>query len=143
MFIEVNDSEHATILAALRWYQQMAPDLPDDIRKIATNDGAVKRLSAAGIDELCERVNAGEPPVIGIGINVEGGLVECVFTDKEGVTIDCIKADWDTDGAGDDPGIVNCFDGEAFVGTEGVQVLPADMAEYRRARDARDAQEQS
>jgi hypothetical protein len=95
MFIEANDSEHATILAALRWYQQMAPDLPDDIRKIATNGGAIKRLSAAGIDELCERVNAGEPPVIGIGITVEDGLVQAVFTDKEGVTIDCIKADYD------------------------------------------------
>lgn len=60
--LAVTGSEHATILAALRFYQEeelFEPDLRSArIHAIATNDGATPGLqSAAEIDRLCERIN--------------------------------------------------------------------------------------
>ena len=59
--MKFNASELATILAALRNYQQQglcdpakrSPDLDD----IATNGGTVAALSAEEIDTLCENLN--------------------------------------------------------------------------------------
>ena len=56
----------ATVLAALRYYQQQGlgdPDLrPDAIHDIATDHGQVVSLDAEGIDELCEALNTAELP---------------------------------------------------------------------------------
>jgi hypothetical protein len=58
----VDDAEHATILAALRLYQQQGmgdpSQRPDDIHEIATNgDEVTSSLDDAGIDELAEKIN--------------------------------------------------------------------------------------
>lgn len=57
----INDAEHATILAALRFYQEKGMGDPanrsDAIHDIATNCDSVISLDAAGIDDLCERIN--------------------------------------------------------------------------------------
>ena len=44
--LTISPAEHATILAALRFY-----------REIATNGDTVVSLNAEAIDELCERIN--------------------------------------------------------------------------------------
>ena len=67
----MTDREHATVLAALRYYQQqnLADGLqrrPAAIRDITIGYGRSNRgrgLTARGIDRLCERSNAiGETP---------------------------------------------------------------------------------
>jgi len=54
-------ADRATILAALRFYQEKGQGEPfersDAIHDIATNGGEVVSLDAAGIDDLCERLN--------------------------------------------------------------------------------------
>lgn len=60
--IKCDDAEHATILAALRFYQRAGMGEPDnrsdEIHDIATNCGAVtSSLDEDGINELCERIN--------------------------------------------------------------------------------------
>ncbi len=63
----MTDQEHATVLAALRFYQHQGladdPGLrPDGIHDIATgggNTGFVASLNGRGIDMLCEQLNAG------------------------------------------------------------------------------------
>jgi len=62
IIIEVDEAEHATILAALRFYQKNGQGDPfnrtDDIHDIATNgDKVMSSLDEQGIDELCERLN--------------------------------------------------------------------------------------
>lgn len=59
---QLNDAQHATVLAALRFYQQKGMGDPfnrsDDIHELATNGGEVfSSLDDAGIDELCESIN--------------------------------------------------------------------------------------
>lgn len=59
---ELDDAEHATVMAALRFYQQHDQGEPgsrsDEIHDLATNGGEVmSSLNADGIDELCERIN--------------------------------------------------------------------------------------
>lgn len=63
--IRADDAELATILAALRFYQQNGMGEPenrsDEIHDIATNNGEVtSSLNDDGIDELCQRINFGE-----------------------------------------------------------------------------------
>lgn len=48
--------EHATVLAALRCWQQSPARGDCELDTIASNDGAVKPLNADDIDELCERL---------------------------------------------------------------------------------------
>ena len=56
----LNDREHATVLAALRWYQEHRKrGLPLRIDDIATNGGKLKSLTVNGIDELCQKLNRG------------------------------------------------------------------------------------
>lgn len=59
--LRVTDQELHAILAALRFYQERGQDGPanrtDAIHDIATNGGEMVSLDAAGIDELCERLN--------------------------------------------------------------------------------------
>jgi hypothetical protein len=57
----LTDQEHATILAALRFYQENGQGDPAnrslDIHEIATNGDDVISLDEKGIDELCEMLN--------------------------------------------------------------------------------------
>lgn len=60
--IKCDETEHATILAALRFYQRAGMGDPDnrsdEIHEIATNCGAItSSLDDDGIDQLCERIN--------------------------------------------------------------------------------------
>lgn len=61
--IKLDEAEFATVLAALRYYQQEGMGEPcnrsDDIQAIATNDDMVTSLDDEGIDILCERLNLG------------------------------------------------------------------------------------
>ena len=61
---EFDDQEHATVLAALRYYQQQGMGDPknrtDDIHDIATDGDNVISMDAAGIDALCEKLNFDE-----------------------------------------------------------------------------------
>lgn len=61
--IQRGSDEHATILAALRYYQEQGMGDPfnrsDSIHDIATNGGEVfSSLDAEGIDRLCEQLNS-------------------------------------------------------------------------------------
>lgn len=57
----LDGAEHATILAALRYYQQQGMGDPDnrsdDIHDIATNGDQETSLDEDGIDDLCEKLN--------------------------------------------------------------------------------------
>ncbi len=59
--ITVDEAEHATILAALRYYQENGQGDPsnrsDDIHAIAAPDHVMSSLDDDGIDALCERIN--------------------------------------------------------------------------------------
>ncbi len=57
----VSDQEFHTIIAALRFYQEMGQGEPanrsDDIHDLATNGEETVSLDAEGIDDLTERIN--------------------------------------------------------------------------------------
>lgn len=61
MYLHLVDSEHATILAALRFWQEAGMGEPtnrsEEFHEIATNRGEVISLDSDGIDYLCERLN--------------------------------------------------------------------------------------
>lgn len=59
--VELTDREHATVLAALRYYQSVmrmgGGNPPYRVVQIADNDGTLVPLSAEEIDTLCEGIN--------------------------------------------------------------------------------------
>lgn len=55
----MNKQERATILAALRLWQQDGSATDVDVLAIATNEGEFGLLDAAEVDQLCERLNIG------------------------------------------------------------------------------------
>jgi len=61
----ITERQHATILAALRWYQATGlnptvyDDLTADVHDIATNGQRLKAMNEEEIDVLCERINVG------------------------------------------------------------------------------------
>lgn len=61
VLLQVTPAEHATILAALRYYQGCGMSerwkRSVGINDIATNGETVVPLDDASIDELCERIN--------------------------------------------------------------------------------------
>lgn len=61
MIIEIDDAEHASILAALRFWQQHGMGDPDNrsdaLHEVATNGNRVISLDGEEIDRLCERLN--------------------------------------------------------------------------------------
>lgn len=61
--LELSDRERATLLAALRFWQQGPTDLGDNhsVGLRSTHFEEHEPLSAVEIDELCERLNSGEP----------------------------------------------------------------------------------
>jgi hypothetical protein len=59
-FYTLDDAEHATVLAALRYYESRMEGNPGAMfEDIATNGGTVKPLTESEIDALCERLNCG------------------------------------------------------------------------------------
>ena len=63
MDISITKSELATVLGALRYYQESGLGDPSnrsyEIHRIATDYGECIPLDDAGIDELCEKLNLG------------------------------------------------------------------------------------
>lgn len=63
----MNAQDLNTILAALRFYQEEGMGDPDNrsdaIHDIATDGGIEVSLDDAGIDDLCDRLQAGEVTV--------------------------------------------------------------------------------
>lgn len=57
--VVLDDREHATVLAALRYYQRKMddPSVMGEIGCTATNGGNVIPLTAEEVDALCERIN--------------------------------------------------------------------------------------
>lgn len=120
MFIKVNEQEQKVLLAALTFY-------PAD--QFGTAEALAKRIALH------------EPPTIGIGINIDGGVVQAVFTDTEGINIECIQVDYDTDGAdedelywvpaGQEDEALPDSGSLAFVGQHIVNYHPDDMRRYR------------
>lgn len=59
--VKVTDIEHATILAALRYWQRAGRCGEDHTTEpegdIATNGGTIEPLTADEIDAFCERIN--------------------------------------------------------------------------------------
>ncbi|MBE7540614.1 MAG: hypothetical protein HS122_19670 [Opitutaceae bacterium] len=80
----VDDRQHATLLAALRFYQAQGMGEPtnrtDAIHDIATNGDEVVSLDASGIDKLCERLQASSArPEVLASLKDEGMTIgECV-----------------------------------------------------------------
>jgi hypothetical protein len=65
----VDEREHATVLAALRWWQDHTPSGEEhpDLHDIATNVNTLEELDSVEIDELCERLNT--EPVADVRLN--------------------------------------------------------------------------
>lgn len=57
----VDDAQQATILGALRFYQQSGASAGAAVEDIATNGGTVEALGAEEIDTLCESINQASP----------------------------------------------------------------------------------
>ena len=99
--ISVDSAEHATLLAALRYYQQNGQGEPsnrcDAIHAIATDGGARISLDTAGIDALCEHINLCSPVRCVIGL--EGGLVTGVTAN---VDLEFVVLDYDVESCDDD-----------------------------------------
>ena len=99
--ISVDSAEHATLLAALRFYQQNGQGEPssrcDAIHAIATDGDVRISLDTAGIDALCERINLCMPVRCVIGL--EEGLVTGVTANVE---LEFVVLDYDVEGCDDD-----------------------------------------
>jgi len=78
--MNLNRTDLATILAALRYYQKNGHGDPcnrdDDIHDIATDHDDVTSLDDQGIDDLCERVNCGASERPKIYVELRGGAVQ-------------------------------------------------------------------
>ncbi len=99
--ISVDAAELATILAALRFYQQEGQGEPsnrcDDIHHIATDGETQISLNSEGIDALRERINLDEP--IRCLIGLEGGLITGVTSN---VMLEFTVLDYDVEGCDND-----------------------------------------
>lgn len=64
MTIDLDNADRNTILAALRHYQREGMGEPCNrplwLHDIATDEGNDTSLDAAGIDDLCERINTAD-----------------------------------------------------------------------------------
>jgi hypothetical protein len=62
----LSDREHATVLAALRYWQAAGANgdlrYNDEMIDIATNGGTVTECTDEDVDALCERLNCGDEP---------------------------------------------------------------------------------
>lgn len=84
--ILIDGQQHATVLAALRFYQQAGMGEPsnrsDAIHDIATNMDEVISLDEAGIDDLVELLQYTPPAAETLSVMKENGLTigECIST---------------------------------------------------------------
>lgn len=101
----MNDRELATVLAALRFWQEHPADSDACVGEEHSaaieeivDSGGVPRLNARQVDELCERLNTGDsaPTIV---VTFRDGIAEEVEA-REPTTI--LTIDHDTDGAEDD-----------------------------------------
>lgn len=83
--ITLTDAEHATVLAALRYWQRegITGDPPPE-EDIATDAGKFAPLDTQAIDRLCERLNMPAPP-----------------REVDAIEIACRAAGWEHGGDGD------------------------------------------
>jgi hypothetical protein len=61
---ELNDAQHATVLAALRCYEvalEMNGGAPADVAGIASNSGTVEPLTSSEVGDLCFDLNHRAP----------------------------------------------------------------------------------
>jgi hypothetical protein len=69
MLIHIDEAEHATLLAALRYYQQRGfgepVNRPDDIHELAAPDHVMSSLDQFGIERLFEGLDGGARDVTG------------------------------------------------------------------------------
>lgn len=58
--IELTGPEHATVLAALRMWQEnlVAEEIPPDYIEISTDGDKYGEMSCDAVDDLCEKINA-------------------------------------------------------------------------------------
>lgn len=94
--VTLTRAEHATVLAALRYWQREGLLSGGHERDIAEEHG--EALKAEAIGELCERINTA-PDVIRIGVYVEGGNVTDVTCDNPAAAtgIKVVRVDYDTE----------------------------------------------
>jgi hypothetical protein len=100
--ITLTQSEAATVLAALRLWPRLGDMAGDDIQALlhapGDDDGEHSlELGFDQIDALCERISGAGPDVIEVGVSLEGGVVQSVFSPTN--TIEATIYDYDTDGA--------------------------------------------
>lgn len=88
----LDDREHATVLAALRYWQRLGNDASPEI-DIAGSDP----LSNSEIDDLCEALNLAEPTRI--AVTTEGGLITAIVSDNDDlIGVPILVIDYDTEG---------------------------------------------
>lgn len=95
--MKLNTEELATVLAALRYYQEHGQCDPDnrsiDIHEIATGGDNLASLDVTGVDELCEHLNCNEQRHK-IYIEARGGVVQNVGGN---IDADVYVLDYDTE----------------------------------------------
>lgn len=93
---------HATIIAALRYYQQQGMGDPfnrsEDIHELATNGDLVQSLDEGDIDVLVEELNTGSITPVAV-LELEGGLLGCVRSTHP---LHLVVLDCDTEGCDSD-----------------------------------------
>lgn len=101
-FYALDAESHATIIAALRYYQQQGMGDPfnrsDDIHELATNGDEVQSLDEGDIDNLVVELNTGAILPVAV-VEIEGGLMGCVRTS---VPMQIVVLDSDTGGCDSD-----------------------------------------
>ncbi len=123
----MNDRERDTILAALRLWQRTHPH-PDDLMTIADEHAA--RLTADEIDELCDRINRDDQPLV--VLHLDGGLIDDI---NATTPLEVIILDYDAE-PGDDryPGRLNHDGFSALPSVRLVSGDDGDIAEAIKAR---------
>ncbi len=136
--IHVDDRQLATMLAALRYWQRIAPSISmaEDEHAIASDGGAFECLQGDEVDTLCERINLPEtsPPLL-IAVVLEGGMVQDVVwhggVPGAALGFDIAVIDYDTDGAGTED-LFDLGQGDALVHWPAVTAMSTTIADGLR-----------
>lgn len=91
---DLDQRQHATILAALRYWQREGLSSSGHEVDIATDGGTLEPLSASEIDDLCVAVNAFTVPVV--VLETEGGVI---YRATSTMPVRVVVLDEDTEGA--------------------------------------------
>ena len=92
-FIRVDVRDIATILAALRHYQENKIALPPHIKMIADNNGESAPLRKPEIDELCERFNFAPESVRVVLLEDQG----VIYGTVSNVSLEITRIDFDAE----------------------------------------------